>query len=121
MESLIEGLERNRPSSLGFCSSAAGSSSLENAVPSRGGQVSLREWCAQAHGHKHFENLVGHGRDERLDGSGEKLRKSKGLAGVATHGCGLRRVEIGKHRLVESQVGPAGEKAEDGEPCRRTG
>lgn len=78
--------------------------------------LSGREGCAQAHRDEHIENLVGHGRDEWLDGAGEEFSEGKCLGGIAAKRVrGLRGIEVGKHGLIEAQVGPARQEAEDSE------
>lgn len=80
-----------------------------------------RDFCggegrAQAHRDEHVEDLIGHDRNEWFHRPREKLRKRKRLGGVAAKRVGrLRRVEVRKDGLVEAQVGPARQEAEDGE------
>lgn len=78
--------------------------------------LGLRERRAQAQGNKDVEDLVAKGGHQGLRGSGEELGEGKGLGGIAAEGVWrLGRVEVGEDGLVEAQVGPAREEAEDGE------
>lgn len=78
--------------------------------------LGLRERRAQAQGHENVEYLVAEGGHKGLRGRGEELGESEGLGGVAAQRVRrLGRVEVGEDGLVEAQVGPAREEAEDGE------
>lgn len=80
------------------------------------GHFIMREWRAHSHGDQGGEDLVREGSNGRLHGPGEEFGEGERLTGIATEGCRLGGVEVGEDGLVESQVGPAGKEAEQGEP-----
>lgn len=120
MQTLIEGLESQRPPALGLGSCTAGCAALvavvrEGVIAAGGLDVVLRERRADAHGDQHVEDVLGDSSNHGPDGSGEKLGKGKGLAGVTAEGARLGLVEVGEDGLVKTEVGPARDEAVDGE------
>lgn len=81
----------------------------------RSRHLGLRKGRTQSHRYQHVEDLVRQGRDKWLRGTGEELSKGESLGGVAAEGVGsLAGVEVREDGLVEAQVGPACDEAEDG-------
>lgn len=122
MQFLIQRPERQRPPSLGLgpraarCRVAVAIRVVPPRVTASCRNLGLRERRAQAQCHEDVEDLVAQGGHQGLRGRGEELGEGEGLGGITAERVGrLGRVEIGEDGLVEAQVGPAREEAEDGE------
>lgn len=122
MQFLIQRPERQCPAPLRLgpraarCRVAVAVAVVAPGGAARGRDLGLRERRAQAQGHEDVEDLVAQGGHQGLRGRGEELGEGEGLGGVAAEGVwGLRGVEVGEDGLVEAEVGPARDEAEDGE------
>lgn len=111
IQTLIQSAQGNGSASLGLSTRTTGGSAAAAAATPALQHIGRRKGRAETHGDEHVKDLVGDCGDDGFGGSGKELGKGKGLGGVAAERGRLGGVEVGEDRLVEAQVGPAGEEA----------
>lgn len=84
------------------------------------GYAPLSRWLAEPNHHKDAVYLICNGSHKGLDRPREELGKGKRFASVTTQRRWLSRIKVGKDYLEKSQVCPAGEEAEVGQPQSST-
>lgn len=76
----------------------------------------LSRWLAEPNHHKNAVDLICNGGHKGLNRAWEELGKGKRFAGVTPQRRWLSRIKVRKDYLEKSQVCPAGEEAEVGQP-----